>query len=217
MGVGNVVIYTAIYGAHDQLKPQPALAGVDYVCFTDQAVSARGWDVVYVPSSMPDRLAAKDPKMRPHRWVRRWHQSIWIDASVRILSPMFVATALGAMREGIAFFAHPDRDCIYEEAEVSKTMPKYDPAQIDAQVNIYRAQGFPEHAGLWACGIIARGRRRSVQHLGRRWFDRCQHESIQDQISLPPLLRSLGITPGTIPGNLWDNELIRVEGHLRDT
>lgn len=215
--MSNVVVYTAMYGPHDNLKVQPAITGVDYVCFTDQAINAPGWDVVKVQSSMPDRLAAKDPKMRPNRWVRRWRQSIWIDASVQILSPEFVPAALGAMRDGLAFFAHPDRDCIYEESTVSIRMPKYGPTAIKRQVERYRAEGFPEHAGLWACGIIARDRKRSLNRLGQKWFDRCKEESGQDQISLPPLLRSMGITPGTIPGNLWDNEFIRVEDHLRDS
>jgi hypothetical protein len=29
------------------------------------------------------------------------------------------------------------------------------------------------------------------------------------------LLQALGIRPGVIPGNLWDNRLIRVGDHLR--
>ena len=75
--MSNVVVYTAMYGPHDNLKVQPAITGVDYVCFTDQAINAPGWDVVKVQSSMPDRLAAKDPKMRPNRWVRRWRRPRW--------------------------------------------------------------------------------------------------------------------------------------------
>jgi len=215
--VGNVVVYTALYGPHDELKTQPSLPGVDYLCFTDQPVTARGWEVVQVRPALPDRLASKEPKMEPHRWVRRWRQSIWVDASVQIVSSDFASIVLGAMDDGLALFAHPDRDCIYEEAEVSKTMPKYDVAEIDAQMARYRAEGYPEHAGLWASGIIAREHRRSMRRLGRKWFDRCKSESVQCQISLPPLLRSLGITPGTIPGNLWDNDLIQVLGHLRET
>jgi hypothetical protein len=214
--MGSVVVYTALFGAHDELKQQPAITGVNYVCFTDQKSAARGWEVIPVQSSSPDRLAAKDPKMQPHRWVRHWRRSIWIDASVQILTSKFITTALDAMNDGLAFFAHPDRDCIYDEAELSKTIAKYDPSQIDAQIQRYRAEGFPEHAGLWACGIIAREHKRPVKRLGGRWLDRCRTESVQDQISLPPLLRSMRINPGTIPGNLWDNELIRVVDHARD-
>jgi len=217
--VGNVVVYTAIYGAQDELKVQPPMPEVDYVCFTDQDFTTPGWKVVRVrPSPLPDRLAAKSQRMLPHKWVRGWPTSIWIDGSVQILSPSFASTALTAMHDGIAFFRHPDRDCIYQEAEVSKQMPKYEPSHIDAQIGRYRDQGYPEHAGLWASGIIAREHHRpAVRRLDRRWLKRCQTESVQDQISLPPLLRSLGMAPGAIPGNLWDNELIHVEDHLRNT
>jgi len=34
---------------------------------------------------------------------------------VEILSRTFAATALDAKNDGIALFAHPDRDCIYQE------------------------------------------------------------------------------------------------------
>jgi hypothetical protein len=213
----RAVVYTALFGPHDDLKEQPSIAGIDYVCFTDQSIEPRGWDLIRKSSSLPDRLAAKDPKMRPHRWVRKWRWSIWIDASVQILSSDFPEIALGSLNDGIALFVHPDRDCIYAEAEASKPMEKYDPVLIDAQVARYRADGFPETAGLWACGVIARDRRPSNRRLGREWFKRCQDESVQDQISLPPLLQAIGIRPGVIPGNLWDNRLIRVGDHLRAT
>jgi len=209
-------VYTALFGSYDRLVPQPAVSGIDFVCFTDQPISVQGWDIVPVRSPMADRLAARDVKTRPHRWVGQWRRSIWIDASVQILSRTFVTTALDAMQDGLALFPHPDRDCIYDEAEILKTMPEY-ATQLGAQIHKYRAEGFPRHVGLWATGVIAREHCRSVRRLGRQWFDRCQHESVRDQVSLPPLLRSLGIAPGTIPGNLWDNKLIRVRDHLRES
>lgn len=217
--MGNTVVYTAIFGAQDELKAQPPIADVDYVCFTDQVLRAPGWKVIQVrPSPLSDRLAAKAPKTVPHKWVRRWPRSIWIDGSVRILSPQFPSIALAALQDGIALFTHPDRDCIYDEAEASKPMPKYEPDEIDRQIEGYRRDGFPEHAGLWACSVIAREHHRPLmRRLGRRWLERCQRESVQDQISFPPLLRSLGIAPGVIPGNLWDNDLIHMGEHLRQS
>jgi len=57
---------------------------------------------------------------------------------------------------GLAAHAHTARDCIYEEAVASVAYPeKYSTQPIMEQVDSYRAEGHPEHWGLWACGTLA--------------------------------------------------------------
>jgi hypothetical protein len=82
--------------------------------------------------------------------------SIWIDAGCQIKCTAFVKD----MRELVgradwAMFIHPARDCIYDEARVSLSMPKYKNLPISQQVKSYRAV-VPPHSGLYACTVIVR-------------------------------------------------------------
>ena len=219
-GFSHIVVYSAIMGGHDHLKSQPRHPTVDFVCFTDNPrLNHPQWNVVHISNQgLPNRLSAKRMKMCPDRWVRPWTHSIWIDASVQIKTPAFYDVCVAELqRYGIAMFRHPDRDCIYDEAEISMSMAKYEPQAIERQIRRLRSTGFPAHAGLWACGIIGRrSGHASIAALGRAWLTECFRSSPQDQISLPPLLNAVGLDPGTIPGNLWSNDLIEVHPHLSD-
>lgn len=116
----------------------------------------------------------------------------------------------------MALFAHPDRDNISDEAEVSAQMIKYDGRPVRRQVEYYKSRGYPDN-GLWAAGILARdNRNRRIRKLGRRWMGENVKWTYQDQISLPYLLWKLRIAPGTIPYNLWDNPLFDLEPHASE-
>ena len=41
----RIVVYTSIFGAYNELIPQPRFEGVDYVCFTDQPLVSDIWDL----------------------------------------------------------------------------------------------------------------------------------------------------------------------------
>ena len=51
---------------------------------------------------------------------------------------------------------HTERDCVYEEYEASKIIPRYPRSVMEEQVNYYKSQGFPEKYGLGVMGAIFR-------------------------------------------------------------
>ena len=170
----SAVVYTAIAGGYDELK-QPVAQDTDceFVCFTDAAGPARvgAWRMVRFEADpkVHPRLRAKRFKILSHeyfrdgRWklsfwsfARRLDVSIWVDGSLAIESPRFVSDMRARLGDGEwAMFAHPDRDCIYEEAELSATLPKY--------------QGLPirEHGPLARVRANGGGRRRGRRRPGR--------------------------------------------------
>jgi hypothetical protein len=80
---------------------------------------------------------------------------------------------------------HPDRDCIYDEAEACKLVGKDDPQRIDRHMQRYRAAGYPAHNGLYATAIIGRRHdRESLKEMCRFWFDELKQGSRRDQLSL---------------------------------
>jgi hypothetical protein len=230
----SAVVYTAIAGGYDELKqPVAQDAECEFVCFSDSAGPSRigAWRIVrFKPdASLHPRMRAKRFKILSHeyfpkgRWKpsfwsrpRRLDVSIWIDGSLEIVSPKFVSDMRVRLGEGAwAMFVHPDRDCIYEEAALSMTLPKYQGLPILEQVESYRPT-VPPHSGLYACGIIVR--REPVSELLRAaaqsWWEENVNWTYQDQVSLPYVwTKHPGARPTTISELQRHNAWFRIRKH----
>ena len=151
-----------------------------------------------------------------------WHYrmsdvSVWIDASYEIVSPDFAEMVLDTLSTtDLALFRHPHRDCIYEEAKVSKDIPKYADEPIQEQADHYQAAGHPEHWGLWECGFIARRHTEQIRDLSEDWWNEINRWSIQDQLSFPVVCRRAGVRPTEFEGTRWDNPWLVWHDHLRN-
>lgn len=234
----RVAIYTAIFGGYDRLKTQPQQTiDCDYFCFTDvKQLSVEGWRQVHVASepNLHPRMQAKYYKILAHKifpagrldwryltWKERlrrvqYDAIIWLDGSIQINSRAFVEEFVHSIdQSGWAMFVHPERDCIYDEAEVSSSMPKYRDQQLRQQADAYRAEGYPANNGLFACGIIGRDPHSSVVKLvGEDWWRENTRWTYQDQISLPVVLWRRGLCCATVKLNLWDNPWLSYIPHV---
>ena len=119
--------------------------------------------------------------------------TIWIDSSVTILRPDFADLCLSELGDDDALFMpHPWRDCIYDEAQAS-LMPeldhKYGGQFIPEQMAAYREAGHPEHWGLVQSTVMVRRDNVRTATLNDQWWNEITYWSIQDQLSLPYLVR----------------------------
>jgi hypothetical protein len=233
------VIYTAIFGGYDELK-QPAAQDqpCDFICFTDMKLPRRvgAWRVVPVRRDLRlhPRMQAKRFKLISHRifpggrlaWRYaplsrrpRYDLSVWVDGSLQVTSARFVGDLRNRLGNGDwAMFVHPDRDCIYEEAQFSLRMRKYHDLPIHPQVDAYRDVVSP-HGGLYACTIIVRREPASngVAAVDDAWWAENLKWTYQDQLSLPYVLRRLGgPEPVLIRENLWKNAWFDLLPHTSD-
>jgi hypothetical protein len=213
-----ISVVSAIFGGYDQPKPiPPQSTGCTFTMVTDNpAVEAPGWDVDIRYASPCSRMAAKGPKLQPWRFAPDGGPWIWIDASFQIVSPTFVADVVAAA-DGhlLAQWEHPDRSCIYPEAELSATLAKYADTPVLAQAAHYRQSGHPVRWGLWAAGLIVY--REPVDDLADRWWSEMECWGYQDQISLPVALRATQIRPKALPHGLRSNPWLRLVPHLDGT
>jgi hypothetical protein len=220
--VSDVAIITAIFDHYDNIKPIRKQVGldVDWVLVTDsedmalQAMQV-GWRAVIKPMPKykhPNR-AAKAPKLAPWNYTDA-PESIWVDASFRVISETFAAEAM-SYANPIAQFKHPWRDCLWDEAHASKDLPKYVREPIAQQALQYRESGYPLHWGLWAAGVIARKHTDEMRVLGERWQEEIFNWSFQDQVSQPYVLMELGIKPTDFPGTHFMNDWLVYEGSGR--
>ena len=215
-----VIVFLVVMGGYDQPKrPRAQSVDTDWLLATDNANHAHPGMVCILtgPSESP-RRAAKVPKCQPWRYTKDPFV-IWIDASIEVLSSDFVAMCLDTCPPGgVAAFPHPARDCIYTELGHSLGMSKYRGEPMAEQCATYaHDEAYPHHAGLWAAGVLVRDRSPQVECMGGMWLDEIQRWSTQDQLSLPVVCRRLGIDITPLPGNLLDNDWIRVHPHPNES
>lgn len=209
----TIAIVSAIFGDYDHPKP-PAIqaANCTYTLVTDQPCEVDGWDVVAVYDDRHPRVAAKEPKLRPWRYADgdAW---IWVDGAFRIDSQTFAQEAIEAT-ELLGQWRHPYRGCVYEEVLASAGLPKYTETPVVEQGAHYRVIGYPEHAGVWATGLIVY--RQQFDYLADLWWAELNRFGYQDQISQPVALRNAGITPTDLPHSLWNNPWLSWHPHRSD-
>ena len=203
----TTILYSAIYGGYDRPKSQP-LVDVRKVLLTDRPMEVDGWEVRVEPLvNLPiPMMAAKWWKCRPDLAVPEADVAIWIDGSMTVTQPDFVAEMEAAV-EGVdaAFLRHPWRDCIYEELDASMSEPKYAGQPMAAQVEHYRKEGHPAHAGLVATGCMVRRNTPGSQEFGNAWWAENVRWSFQDQLSLPFVWRLPGFDWCYTPDRPWQH------------
>ena len=195
------MIYSANYGHWDPPRAQPV--PVRMFTYKDHPLDQRAR---YLPAEEErrhhkpppqtrTRLNAKWWKLRPDLACPGSDVTIWIDASVTILNPDIEALALAELGDDDALFMrHPWRDCVYEEATASLepgVIVKYGGQFIPEQMARYRAQGHPEHWGLIQTTMLVRRNNARAAAMNEAWWREITEWSIQDQLSLPPILRTL--------------------------
>lgn len=201
----TTAVYTAITNGFSQLAPHPHIPGVDWIAFLDgvEVAPAGDWEIRLLDYPHSPRLLAKGPKIVPQVFLPEYEHTIWIDGAYEVTDPGFVDQALACINESdMALWRHPDRDCIYDEADASLALPKYQGVGIERQVAHYRKNGHPAHWGLWSCGAIARRHSPLQERLSKAWYAEVGFGwgSVQDQISFPFCLRWLDMPmPGEFP------------------
>jgi len=190
----KTIIYTAIYGGYDDIKVQP----VGVKLFTEATHPRK--------ESHP-RMKAKYFKCNSHKLD--CDVSIWIDGSATIKTPDFEKWCLEQLGDGdIALIKHPDRDCIYDEANFCIFMDKYKDLPILEQVMEYAKQGYPQHNGLWACGLLIRRHNDKVKAFNKLWWEHNKKYTYQDQLSFPVCAKEVGLDIRTINIELNSNNVV---------
>jgi hypothetical protein len=213
-----MMVYTALFGAHDQLRPPPAHdPAIMFVCVTDQGPQP-GWGTYQLGRAFPghDRLEAKYYKVHPPAG-----RSLWVDASVELLPG--AVEELAELEDEVALFRHPARDCIYQETQYAlggRYSPE-DTLKMRQMARQYTAEGYPRHNGLWQCTVILRNRTERLDEAMGDWWDHIAAGEIHDQMSFSVVMDRAGIRPTPFPydcgpGRDWA-PWFYWHPHLRDT
>lgn len=205
----ELVVYTAFTGDYDSLKePDVIDDNTRYVCFTQNPdLKSDTWEIIQMEdSTLDDNRIAKQYKVFPNKYFPDYEYSFWIDGSFKLV---------GSIREYILKYAnspmlnavHPERDCIFDEANSSIQFPRYSNYSILNQVDTYRKEGMPRNYGLPALGAIFRQHNNpSVIDLMNDWWEEIIRHTNQDQISFAYVAWKNDFHPSVSPCYYWDNK-----------
>lgn len=211
VAIPTVVVYTAIFGGYDDLLPVDA-DEMPHVCFTDKQVNVPGWDVRVVQSQNPCR-DARMYKLLAHQWFPDVDISIWKDGCFDFAPGKIVEFMSCLGNNDLALFAHPSRNCVYQEAEAVIELGKAPAAQVREQMAKYRQDGYPAGNSLAATGVVIRRHTASITRLNDAWWSELMRFTMRDQLSFDYICWKNGLAYSIIPGNCWRNEFCVWHGH----
>jgi len=184
------VVYTCITGDYDRLSnPKFITDGFDYICFTDnKAMTSDVWDIRPLPKETEGLSQVKKQrfvKINPHLLLSEYDMSIWVDGNVTLKGDLnkFVKNVITSDCS-VYVPKHPQRNCIYAEANVVVRMGKDKSDITIPQMEKYKKEGFPEKYGLLQSNIILRKHNKpDCIKLMECWFKELKNGSHRDQLS----------------------------------
>lgn len=220
---GKTAVFTAAITDFEHQGIHEFIDGVDYHFFKDDEADPPlqdEWQVHMLNefSHLNPRRLSKLPKHYPEFFdvLCGYQYLIWIDGDMQVISQDFVPEILSYMDDkGLVLSPHFDgRTDAYGEATIRS--PKYVSEPLDAQVEFYRADGFPGFNGLYETGVMARDLTHpKTRELGMMWYIQNMVFSYQDQVSLPYCLWKLNYDPSVLPKSFRDFGWVHINAHKR--
>jgi len=204
-----MIVYTAIFGDIDRLWSANT-NGVKHIAFVDSQkeecdlISGRPtnfpvWEQRVIIPNWDNRRTARHFKTMPHLYMPDADTWIWVDCNVRLMdTPQNIVDKY--LQSGFATFKHPDRDCVYDEAEICARVNKDKPEILGPQVARYYKEGMPKHWGLAETRVVLRTNNEINNTLDSMWWDEIRTHSLRDQVSLPYVFWKMGLKWSIIPG-----------------
>ena len=195
----RITVYSSIIGRYDKIiEPVYKEDGVRYLLFTDQEVpSGSAWekvDVAGLPeyNTMAPIQLNRKIKMLPNQYILDADYSIYVDGNIEIIAGVSpIICSMGSAGFGVHY--HASRDCIYDEAVAVLHYKRADKAEVMAQMDEYKKNGFPVHYGLFENSILVRKHDdQSVKELMTAWWEEYNKYPTRDQFSLPYVVWKTG-------------------------
>ena len=208
-----IIVFTSIVGGKDVLIDDQVMIGANFVAFTDQ--KSQTWKTMKPYDKFKDdRRNSRICKIMPHLFFNTKY-SIWMDGNFKLKVPAQEVIDIFLKDKDIAVWKHPNRDCVYAEAESCYKQGKDTPEELSEQIEEYKKRDILAHGGLYAAGIIIRRHTKRINELNEKWWAEYSRYSKRDQISFPvvfPVDEVNCIEKGTI----WKNKYFERINHATE-
>lgn len=198
-----IVLYSALFGGSDTLKPAPA--GPDRcVMFTDNAALAgHGWEFIVEPRSAFTRWQARQKKTTSHLLFPDAEIVVWADASMTIMDwPRLIRDFTPG--GDVACLPHPFRNNCYDEGAKCIELKIGGVRNITKALDGMRADGFAPTV-LSTTGLFLRRNTDAVRRMNEFWYDHLERFGINDQVHLDYCAWKAGASRVWLAGNYLDN------------
>lgn len=198
----GTIIYTTVFNNYDLLIP--ASSPGERICFTENPIQSRGWDVRLVERKFDNPwLENRYYKALAHVQFPNVDYSIYHDATVGLrVEPEILLDFLGD--NDLAVFPHFGHADIYDEADAYIRIGKTSAEEINRQIDPYQADDYPDGFGFHACTVIVRKHTDAVRAFNEYWWQEIQkYDARPDQISFAYTRWKTGLKVGLIPFDLW--------------
>ncbi len=191
------LIYTVLFGQGDTLKEIPNLdKNWDRIALVDNPhINSETWSCWNVGTLKNTKYASREYKILP-RFREDYDTIVYIDATYQVKNKD-LNEFVKDKREGVWMTAHPQRQCLYQEAETVKAKSLDSAWRIDNQIARYREDGYPDNNGLYRGGVIIRNK--GTERFFENWWNEVLHGSWRDQISAPYAAWKTGTKINPIP------------------
>jgi hypothetical protein len=208
------VVFTALAGNRDVLaEPGKLPAGWTPVAFTDGGAHP-GWEVLPLPNcDFGPKRATLAVKVLAHRIFPDARVSLWLDGNFHVSCDLDALVTDVLADADVALHAHPERDCVYDEALGCIERGRVTAATICSQVVRYAQLGFPPRAGLAATAVVLRRHTAAVAALNDDWWAEIAAGSCRDQLSFDYVTWRRGFSVAQLPSHLWDGPLFGWRPH----
>lgn len=209
------IIYCCITGGKDTLSEDINIKGAKAVCFTDDpTLKSEKWEIRQIPSLYKDiRRDSRTVKMLPHIFFPEAEHSLYVDGNIICKVPMQRIISEWLQDDDIAVFKHHTRDCLFQEAQECIRLGLDDKDVIERHIERYK--GFPEHKGLYQCGVILRRHTPRIKRLNEAWHAEYVTGAKRDQISFPYVLEKEGISIFAIDSFAYLHDYFEYRNHLK--
>ena len=240
----RLAIITAIFGDYDGLKdPKDVPKNVDFICFSDIERHSNVWKIVQTPyhlqipnhdvfNSIYSKNERRSNMMRAKFYkiqmckidiLKDYDYLMWVDGSFKLNSCDFVSISDDFLSQNdIALFHHSVRNNIEDEVyycennTIDYIRDRYHDQNMYFQSLRYIEKGMNiSRSGLYELGIVLIRNIPKIRELMDLWWFENQHQTFQDQISMPYCLWSKGITPKVISNNIYNNVFAVHKGHKK--
>ncbi|MEP6342607.1 MAG: glycosyltransferase domain-containing protein [Maricaulaceae bacterium] len=184
------VLYCVNIGGYDS-PPDLGISG-DFdgytkILITDSVVSKdyKDWTVLRPTIRFRDvKRTCLWYKTHPHILFPNADHVVWIDSNIDFHAGAFDLLKAHEAISEIATFRHPDRDCVYKEAEAIKSLRLDRHQAVDIALNNFEKYSMPRNFGLYETNVLySKARDLQVRSFFNLWWKFIFFGSRRDQLS----------------------------------
>ena len=187
------VIYTCITGEYDDACAHVYVDDTwEYVMFTDNKYllgmdKYMHWQIRPLQyNKMTNVKNARWHKINAHRLFPNHDVSLWVDGNIVIMNSDFFMRLDKFINHDalIVVPPHPERNCIYNEAEKIKELKIDNKNTVNQEMRRLRFSGYPQNYGLnETCIMLRRHNDKQIARMQRKWWRMVRNYSKRDQLS----------------------------------